>query len=259
MTNPADLMAPAREAMRLALEIVRESSPGRVTVKGDRDVASEVDVRVEDQLHAFLACEAPEVGFLGEEHGGSDLVGPTWVLDPIDGTTNYVHGFPIFAVSLALVENGHPSLGLISMPVMNLHYSASTGTGATCNDELIATSSVSALQDALVSFGDFSVGNRADELNAKRIKVLERLAANVERVRMIGSAATDLAWVAHGRLDGTMLMSDKPWDVAAGVIIAREAGAIVTDPDGSSHQLGVPGTFAVTPLLADAFHGIGSV
>lgn len=235
--------------MSAALHVVTSQGPGAVTVKGDRDIASEVDYAVEDRLREFLSRETPTIGFLGEENSETDQNETVWVLDPIDGTANFVRGIPLFGVSLALVEDGNPVVGLITLPAIGLNYSATTRGGAYCNDEAIHCRQTTSLRDAMVSLGDYAVGDDANEKNADRLRITSRLARHVERVRMVGSAATDLAWVAHGKLDATVILANKPWDTAAGTLLARESGALVVDRVGKQHSLHSTSTVAMSPQL----------
>ncbi|NWJ74568.1 inositol monophosphatase [Pseudonocardia sp. ICBG1122] len=249
MTTAADLLGIGQAAMKTALALIASREPGRVTVKSDRDVASEVDYAVENELRDFLARETPHVGFLGEEHGETDQRETLWVLDPVDGTANFVRGVPLYAVSLALVEDGHPVVGLISLPAVGLHYAATQHGGAHCNGDRIRHRATASLRDAMVSLGDYAVGESAAEKNLDRLAITARLAERIERVRMVGSAATDLAWVAHGKIDATVILANKPWDTAAGTLLAREAGALVVDRFGEPHSLESTSTVALSPEL----------
>lgn len=249
MTTASDLLGIGQAAMDLALDTIASSDPGRVTVKGDRDIASDVDYAVESRLREFLANETPGIGFLGEEEGESDDRETLWVLDPIDGTANFVRGVPLYGVSLALVEDGRPIVGLINLPAIGLHYTATAQGGARCNGEIIRSRPTASLQDAMVSLGDYAVGENATEKNIDRLAITSRLAQRVERVRMVGSAAADLAWVAHGKLDATVILANKPWDTAAGSLLVREAGALVVDRYGEPHSLTSTSTVALSPEL----------
>ena len=244
------LLPIAERAVSIAGEIVRTKAPGAVTAKGDRDMATEVDYAVEHAVREFLTRETPEIGFLGEEEGGTRLgEGPMWVLDPVDGTANFLHGIPLCGVSLGLVERNVPTLGVIDFPFLDLRYAAAEGAGAVANGAAIRVSEVGGLGDAIVAFGDYAVGEDAEERNRPRLALTRELAARVQRVRMFGSAAIDLAWVAHGRVDAMIMLSNNPWDTAAGVIIAREAGATVIDLDGSPHTMTAQATIAAGPRL----------
>jgi myo-inositol-1(or 4)-monophosphatase len=252
MDLPA-LLATANEAVSTASNLIRSRRPGALTAKGDRDMASEVDYAVEQELRSILAKATPEVGFLGEEEGrtagrSDELL---WVLDPVDGTVNFIHGIPLVAVSLGLVAGDQSILGVIDMPFMGTRYAAAEGLGATRDGKAIHGSRCERLGDAVVAIGDYAVGVNAAERNQTRLAMTAILAANVQRIRMLGTAATDLAWVAEGNLDASIMFTNKPWDTSAGVLIAREAGAVVLDVDGSDHAVTSTGTIAVTAPLAD--------
>ncbi|MGW3351494.1 inositol monophosphatase family protein [Nonomuraea rubra] len=251
MTIDARPLLPiAGQAASIAAEIVRTKAPGVVTAKGDRDMATEVDYAVEHAVREFLSRETPEIGFLGEEEGVSRLGDSLmWALDPVDGTANFLHGIPFCGVSLGLVDRDTPTLGVIDLPFLNLRYSAAEGAGAVVNGSEIRVSDARELQSAIVAIGDYAVGENADERNRPRLALTQELAARVQRIRMFGSAAIDLAWVAHGRIDATIMLSNNPWDTAAGVIIAREAGATVIDLDGSPHSMTAQATIAASPKL----------
>jgi myo-inositol-1(or 4)-monophosphatase len=215
-------------------------------------MASEVDFAVEQTVRTYLTEATPDIGFLGEEEGmkpsSSDLL---WVLDPVDGTANYVRGIPLCAVSLGLVRDHRSILGVIDMPFLDSRYSAAEGTGAYLNGSSIHGSECRRLSDAVVAIGDYAVGANAPDKNVTRLALTDLLAANIQRVRMLGTAATDLAWVASGNLDASVMFSNKPWDTTAGVLIAREAGIRVLDIDGSEHDLNSKGCVAVVKPLVD--------
>jgi myo-inositol-1(or 4)-monophosphatase len=240
-------------AVDVASDLIRSSPPGKLTPKGDRDMASDVDFAVEGRLHEYLSQRTPAIAFLGEETGGSreaqsELV---WTLDPVDGTVNFIHGLPLYAVSLALVRRGRPVLGVIDLPFLGDRYTAVEGQGAYRNNQRIRVATGCSIRDAVVALGDYAVGVHAEEKNRLRFAVAERLATSVLRVRMFGSAAIDLAWVADGRLNASATLSNHPWDIAAGVIVAREAGASVVDIDGSDHDVNSSNTLAAEPGLID--------
>ncbi|GAA4571409.1 inositol monophosphatase family protein [Planotetraspora kaengkrachanensis] len=217
-------------------------------------MATEVDYAVEDAVRDFLARETPEIGFLGEEEGvtGSGDQGLIWALDPVDGTANFTHGIPLCGISLGLVEHNRSVLGVIELPFLDSRYSAAEGAGATRNGEAIQASKTDTLEAAIVAVGDYAVGADAEEKNRLRVPLNYQLAMHVQRVRMYGSAALDLAWVAEGKTDACITLSNKPWDMAAGVAIAREAGSSVVDIDGSSHSMTATATIATSPkILAD--------
>ncbi|MET8808152.1 inositol monophosphatase family protein [Streptomyces sp. NPDC004546] len=252
MTDLGPLLQIASAALDQVSPLVTEMAVGAVRSKGDRDMVSEIDLAVEDRVRSFLQKETPEIGFLGEENGGTGIDGPlTWALDPVDGTANLVNGLPLCAVSLGLVQDDRSVLGTIDLPFMRHRFRAAEGHGAYADDEPIRASQTTALDQAIVAIGDYAVGVRAQERNVQRFALTRRLAEQVLRVRMFGSAAIDLVWVASGKLDACIALSNHPWDMAAGVAIAREAGAIVMDLDGSPHNLGSAATIAVTPGIRD--------
>ncbi|MDP9791779.1 myo-inositol-1(or 4)-monophosphatase [Catenuloplanes nepalensis] len=252
MPDIDSLLPAAHEAVDLARDMMRTMLPGVLTAKGDRDMASEVDLAIEQRVRAFLADRTPGVGFLGEEEGArAGDGGLTWSLDPVDGTVNFVHGSPLCAVSLGLIDGDRSVLGVIDLPFLGNRYWASPAAGAFCDGTAIRAGEVSALPEALVAIGDFAVGEDADAKNRERFAILETLVPRVQRIRMLGTAATDLAWLAAGRLDALVMMSNKPWDTSAGTAIARSAGARIFDRDGSEHTVRSAATIACAPALAD--------
>jgi myo-inositol-1(or 4)-monophosphatase len=253
MTDLARLLSVAQHAVGIGTELVRTSVPHEVRAKGDRDIVTDVDVKIEQEIRSYLRQATPDIGFLGEEEGQvADANQETvWTLDPIDGTSNFAHRIPLCAVSLALVNQHRPLVAAISLPFLDLRYHAVQGQGAFVNDDKIRTSRTSDLGKAIISIGDYAVGTNAQEKNKPRLRLTALLAERIERVRMFGSAAIDLVWVAEGRTDATVILANKPWDTAAGVLIAREAGAIVTDAHGQPHTFASAATIAASPGVAD--------
>jgi myo-inositol-1(or 4)-monophosphatase len=255
VTDTAKLLAVAQEAVEIGYKIIRTAPAIHVREKGDRDLVTDIDVAVEREVHAFLDRETPEIGFLGEENGGQALANTdsyVWTLDPIDGTSNFAHGVPLCAVSLGLVCDGEPIVAAMVAPYLELRYHAVKGEGAFANSKPIKVSQTTDLAKAIVSIGDYAVGENATDKNQKRLRLTALLAERVERVRMFGTAALDLAWVAEGRTDATAILANKPWDTAAGVLIAREAGALVVDRNGNRHNFSSAETIAVAPGLFPA-------
>ncbi|WP_197318504.1 inositol monophosphatase family protein [Saccharomonospora sp. NB11] len=248
------LLAVAKEAADIGADLMTTSTPGTVSAKGDRDYVTELDVRIQHEIRDFLARATPDIDFLGEEEGGGTIDETTehvWVLDPIDGTSNFAHGIPLCATSLALVHRGEPIVGVIVAPFLNLRYHATRGGGAYCNDKPIHASKTTDLSRAIVSIGDYATGEGAADKNRRRFAVTKALAENVERVRMFGAASLDLAWVAEGRTDACVILSNKPWDMAAGTLVAREAKATVVSEDGSGYRLDSPSTVCAAEKLAN--------
>jgi myo-inositol-1(or 4)-monophosphatase len=254
VTDTAKLLAVAQEAVEIGYKLIRNASTVHVREKGDRDLVTDVDMAIEREVRAFLQRETPEIGFLGEEDGGQALGTSdsyVWTLDPIDGTSNFAHGVPLCAVSLGLVRDGEPIIAAMVAPFLELRYYAVKGEGATANGRRLEVSKTVDLAKAIVSIGDYAVGNNAAEKNQKRFRLTALLAERVERVRMFGTAALDLAWVAEGRTDAAIILANKPWDTAAGVLIAREAGAIVVDSSGRDHRVSSLETIAMSPHIVD--------
>ena len=251
MTGFAELMPTAREAVDIASELIRTRWPGRVTSKGDRDMATEVDYEIEQRLRTLLRQRTPHIGFIGEEEGAFTGDGDlTWVLDPVDGTANFLHGIPLCGVSLGLLCQDRPVLGVVDLPLLAMRYSAVEGGGAVGPRGTLHHSAISRLSEAIVAVGDYAVGPDAAERNAQRLAITARLAATAQRVRMHGSVVVDLVWLAEGRVDAVIVLSNKPWDMTAGVIIAREAGAVVLDQNGARHSASSAATIATSPELA---------
>ena len=250
LTGTGPLLAAATHAMDTAADMARHHQPLRARSKGDRDMVTNLDVEIERAVRASLRQDAPQVAFLGEEESSATATRElTWAFDPIDGTANLVHGLPLFAISLALVRDDYPLLGIIDLPMLGQRYSAMQGQGAFLNGEPIHVSDSGDLAEAMVTVGDYAVGPDADRKNKLRLAVTAQLARQVLRVRMLGSAAIDLAWLAEGKTDACIILGSHPWDIAAGVIIAIEAGARIVDQGGAIHTLRGRATVATTPRL----------
>jgi myo-inositol-1(or 4)-monophosphatase len=253
-SNPGRLLLAAEHAVDIGARILRQgrSHIGALIGKGDRDFATDVDLHIESAIRTSLAKATPGIPFLGEEQGGEQGAGPEcWVLDPIDGTINFARDSPLCTISLALLVVGQPVLGIVDAPLLGERFIARQGAGAYLNGIAIATTEVAALREAIVALADFKVGAEAEEENRVHLAVLGRLARESLRVRMHGSAALDLAWLAAGRLNATVMLSNLPWDVTAGLLLVREAGGLVYDYDGSPHDAASRYTIASTASLAE--------
>lgn len=251
--SPEVILA-AERAVNEAAALLRRGRAhvGALIEKGDRDYATTVDVAIEELVKRQLAEATPGVDFLGEEEGGVSIDAPVlWVLDPIDGTANFMKDSPLCGISLALVEDGRPTLGLVDFPFIGERYLAAEGAGTFLNGRRIGVVEVDGLHDAMIGFADFSVGPEAREENRVHLALMRRLAIEAFRIRVHGSAALDLAWLAAGRLGGTVMLSNRPWDVLAGVLLVREAGGCAYDIDGSMHTPASRFTMASTPRLMD--------
>ncbi len=250
MTDLKQLLALAHEALDLARPHLLER-PTAVSAKTERDMVTDIDFAIEAELRDFLRKRAPHVGFQGEEQGSIDADAElVWALDPVDGTANMVHGLPMVAVSLGLIRRDTQVLGVVDLPFLGQRYTAAEGHGATDRTGPIGVRQNREIASAIVSIGDYAVGPGAAERNRGRIELTAALADRVQRIRMFGSAAIDLVWVADGKLDACVMLSNNPWDTAAGVAVAREAGAHVFDIDGSPHTATSKATIAVAPGIS---------
>jgi myo-inositol-1(or 4)-monophosphatase len=225
------MVAAARKAARGLKRDFGEIENLQVSLKGPANFVTAADRRTEEILRAELAKARPGYGFLGEEGGrreGSDKT-HTWVVDPLDGTTNFLHGIPQFCISIGLLRDDTVVAGLIYNPISDDLYTAERGKGAFLNDRRLRVAARQRLNEAVIACplphhgrGDLALGLR--ELGAVQDKVAG--------LRRFGAAALDLAFVAAGRLDGYWERNLSPWDVAAGMLMVREAGGYVTDLDG---------------------------
>jgi len=203
----------------------------QVSLKGPGDFVSAADRRADQVLIAELGKARPGYGFLTEESGaidGSDK-SHRWIIDPLDGTTNFLHGIPLFAVSLALERDGQLVAGVIYNPVMNELYVAEKGGGAFLNDRRLRVAARRNLADCVVATGLPGIGR---SIRDTALPQINRILPKVAGLRRTGSSATDIAWVASGRHDGYWENGVNAWDMAAGIVLVREAGGIVTDAAG---------------------------
>ncbi len=220
----------------------------QVRFKGVADLVTEVDRRSEAFIIDFIRARFPDHMIITEESGLLDgLQSHCWFIDPLDGTTNYAHDLPIFAVSIGYMEYGEIKLGVVYDPMRDECFSAERGAGAYLNGDPIHVSTVADLHDGLLVTG-FPYGI----LNAKNnnMEYFRRFSLRAQAVRRLGSAALDLAYVAAGRLDGYWEISLKPYDIAAGSLILTEAGGVMTTPSGGSNYLELPcALVAANPML----------
>jgi myo-inositol-1(or 4)-monophosphatase len=232
-------LAPAEEAARAAGRVLQDWA-GRFTVseKGPADLVTEADVASQAIIHQILSARFPDHAYLGEEGlqsspGAADY---RWIIDPLDGTSNYVHRFPYYAVSIGLECRGELTAGVIYDPTRDELFAAARGAGATLDGRSICVSRTRPLSQAMV-IASFPPGVTADSLPIKRFLAVLPHAQTIHRS---GSAALNLAYVAAGRLDAFWSTSLKPWDVAAGALIVAEAGGRVTNMNGGALDIGVP-------------------
>lgn len=224
----AALIAGRYQRYRFASNVV-------VAMKGDKDLVTEVDRESERLIVEHLLSRFPGHMILAEE-GEYPQTGSTfrWIIDPVDGTTNFAHGFPWFCVSIALESFGELLAGVIYNPMHDELFTATRGGGAYLNGRRLGVSARSPLRDTLLGTG-FPYDSATDPANNFSNFIAFQKAAR--GIRRAGAAALDLAYVAAGRLDGFWELKLKPWDVAAGVLMIREAGGVVTTFDGSAYDV----------------------
>ncbi|QPC43926.1 inositol monophosphatase [Kaustia mangrovi] len=240
----------ARKATRNIRRDFGEVENLQVSMKGPADFVSAADRRVEQALHQELERVRPGYGFLMEESGaikGADQ-SHRWIVDPIDGTTNFIHGIPHFAVSIALERHGELVAGVIYNPIMDELFVAERGGGAFLNDRRLRVTQRRELSDAVVCCG---IPHRGRGDHALFRHELARVQAKATGIRRSGSAALDLAYVAAGRYDAYWERGLKPWDIAAGIVLVREAGGTVSDIDSGRDMLQTGNIMATN----DALHG----
>jgi len=232
--------AAARKAGRSLKRDFGEVANLQVSMKGPANFVSAADHRAEDILRTELLKARPGYGFLGEEGGSREGTDKThvWVVDPLDGTTNFLHSIPHFCISIALVREGTPVAGLIYNPANDEFFTAERGKGAFVNNRRLRVAARRRLADAVVCCalphhgrGDLALFRR--EMGAIQDKVAG--------LRRFGAAALDLAYVAAGRFDAYWERSLSAWDFAAGAIIVREAGGFITDLEGHERTITTPG------------------
>lgn len=228
------LLDVARRSAAAGAAIVLDAFGGasNVRTKAPGDWVSDADTSSEHVIREMLHDAAPELAFFGEETGG-DRADVGWFVDPLDGTANFVHGFPVVGVSVALVADGRPVVGVVHAPMLDRVYAACLGGGATCNDEPIRVSARST-REAICATG-FPFRAKRDRL-PQYFPVFERALLTFEDLRRAGAASLDLAWTAAGVLDGYFEQALGTWDVAAGGLLVREAGGVVTDWQGDDRR-----------------------
>ncbi len=241
----------AREAgaiQRGALASAREARN-----KGPIDLVTEVDLASERRILEILAQECPGIPVLAEEGGGASAASTRWIVDPLDGTTNFVHGLPHFAVSIALQWEGQLWAGCVLDPSREEEWAAARGGGATLNGQPIRVSTTPVLDRALLATG-FPYDRRTRA--AWYLRLVEAVLQRSQGIRRAGAAALDLAWVAGGRLDGFFELGLAPWDVAAGALLVQEAGGRVEEIQGGPLRLDAPAVLASNGLIQEELRQI---
>jgi myo-inositol-1(or 4)-monophosphatase len=232
------LEAIAREAGEILLPYYGRLSRGNASTKGGRrrDLVSEADVLAEEHV---LGRIPPGDSVVAEESGARDGGGRLWVVDPLDGTVNFLHGIPFWCVSLAVVQDGRLCAAAIHAPALAMTFTAAAGEGAYLDGVPIGVSSCEDIRDAILGTGFPYARDTVPDHNLDNVATIGRVAGGIRRM---GSAALDLAFTAAGRLDGFWELQLEPWDVAAGILLVREAGGRVSD-------------FRRSEALEDLMHG----
>jgi myo-inositol-1(or 4)-monophosphatase len=236
MQNPVVnvMVKAARQAGTVILRHMGKLESLSIVEKGRQDYTSEVDAAAEKEIIRELRKAYPDAAILAEESGAMGKGRHTFVIDPLDGTSNYLRGLPHFSVSIALVENGEPIAGVGFDPLRNELFTASKGGGAVLNDKKIRVADRKDLAGALLVTG---FPPRERPRLAPQLETLRELLAEAEDFRRTGSAALDLAYVACGRADAYFEAGIKPWDIAAGMLLVRESGGRVCDFRGRGEKI----------------------
>jgi myo-inositol-1(or 4)-monophosphatase len=254
------------EFLKVASDTAREAGailrrefdrPKKISYKGEVDIVTESDRRSEEIIVERLREHFPGHAIIAEEGGGAAAAGAKycWHVDPLDGTTNFAHGYPCFAVSIGLSEDGEPIAGVVFNPVSGEFFSAARGEGAYLNEQPIRVSSIEKLATSLVATG-FPTHHRKRSAN---INYYWEFTLRSHGVRRDGSAALDLCSVACGRFDAFWEFRLNSWDTAAGVLLVREAGGIVTDLSGGPYKLGGPALLASNGLIHNEMKEVAEI
>lgn len=236
------------------LKVIREagklfdnkiSDKSRIIKKSHANFVTEVDYKIQEFIVGELSKLIPDCNIITEESSNNkfNLEKPTWVLDPLDGTTNFMHDYHHSAISLGLYVDSEAKLGIIYNPTANEMFFAEAGSGAYLNESIIKTSAIDNFEDCLIGFGTTPYDRSKA---AETFKIVERIFMECQEIRRSGSAALDLAYVASGRMDGFFEVNLQPWDIAAGLLILKEAGGQATNLKGETlsilHPTGILAT-----------------
>lgn len=242
----AGILVTAGKAALEAGKILKNlyGKPHDIKHKGAIDLVTEADVASEEKVLEILQKAYPDVAVLAEEsHSQYDKSpeGAVWIIDPLDGTTNFAHNFPWFGVSIAYAVDGLSKVGVIYSPILDELFCACSGSGVWLNGESIKVSSAESLNESLLATGfPYAIKEKATEV----LSTLEAILPQVQGIRRAGAAALDMAYVACGRLDGFWEIHLKPWDTAAGMLLIEEAGGKLSDYKGNTYSPFVPEVLA---------------
>ncbi|MDX2203041.1 MAG: inositol monophosphatase family protein [Hyphomicrobiaceae bacterium] len=249
------MIAAARKAGRGLARDFGEVEQLQVSIKGPGNFVTAADHRSEETLYRELSKARPGYAFLMEERGtieGSDKT-HRWIVDPLDGTTNFLHGIPLFCIAIGLEREGELVAGVLYNPVLDELYAAEKGRGAYLNNRRLRVAQRKTLADCVISIGIPHRGRGNPDVFVAETRAI---IPHVSGLRRSGSACVDLAWVASGRFDAYYEYDLQAWDIAAGTLIVREAGGLVTDLDGSPDVLGAGDILAANPAIHKALAAI---
>ena len=242
-----------REGGRVILMYFDQLDRLEYSSKGRNDYVSQADVEAERAVLDVLTRAYPDHGIIAEESGEREGSEYTWVIDPLDGTTNFLHGFPMFAVSVAVKRGGVLEHGVVYDPLHDEMFTASRGEGAQLNGKRLRVSTTRQLAPSLLGTG---FPFRDLGIIEPWMRSFQSLLPKTSGIRRAGAAALDLAYVAAGRLDGFWEFGLKPWDMAAGALLIREAGGLVADVSGGQDFLENGNLVAANPLIFEEFRKI---
>ena len=235
--NITIMMTAARKASKSILRDFGELEKLQVSVKGQNDFVTMADIKAQEIIHYELSRARENYGFLMEEGNNKSNIDDnefTWIIDPIDGTLNFMNGIPYFGISIALNQKDQLIAGLVYDPIHNDFYWAEEGTGAYLNDQRLRVTNKSSLDKSVIALGIPFLG-RGD--HKQHIRSQEAVMSKVAGLRRFGAASLDLAYVAAGKVDGFWEYGLSPWDVAAGIILVKEAGGLALGIDNKENPL----------------------
>lgn len=237
----------ARQAGTIIVRHIEQLDRIKVTTKAHEEYFSEVDVKAEQSIIQAIQKAYPNHGIIAEESGVQNENAETvWIIDPLDGTSNYLHGYPFYSISIAIKHKNRIEHGVVYDPIRHECFSASRGAGARLNDRRIRVSKQTQLANSILATG-FTMRNEA--LSQRYFPTLEAVFGKCAGLRRAGSAALDLAYVACGRLDGYWELGLRPWDIAAGALLVQEAGGLVCSPEGGEGFLKSGDIVAANPKV----------
>ena len=241
-----------------AYERFAVSGPKDIRSKSAFDLVTEVDVNIEKFLTDAILAAFPEDKIHAEELSSSQqITGRTWVIDPIDGTCNFAHSIPTYGIQCCLFDDGQPKMAVIYLPCQNELYTATEGDGCFLNGEKVTVDKSVTADTAVISVGDFT--HKSDRLAALQYQAVGYLYPRVAKLRMYGAASVDYAWFVSGRLSATVFTTRNLWDIAPGILMSREAGAIVMGLDGKPYDFTKEGVMLaaneeIATLMSEAFN-----